>query len=153
MEGFENIIAESQRRRFEQQQCSHSFRTKKNDNNNDTDIAVKRSNRSNNASQQSTFLQDRQKQHTQFYRHEMNRYKTKYETAEKEIRRLHSVVHNVEQALNSALTSPHSDGGEKENNDVVSLPWVLLKNPKLDEIFYMNEETGEVSFEFPTTPL
>lgn len=118
MEGFENIIAESQRRRFEQQQRSHSFRTKKNDNNNDTDIAVKRSKRSNNASQQSTFLQDRQKQHTQFYRHEMNRYKTKYETAEKEIRRLHSVVHNLEQALNSALTSPHSDGGEKENNDV-----------------------------------
>jgi hypothetical protein len=49
--------------------------------------------------------------------------------------------------------SPHSDGGEKENNDVVSLPWVLLKDPELDEIFYMNEETGEVSFEFPTTPL
>ena len=45
-------------------------------------------------------------------------YKTKYETAEKEIRRLHSVAQNLEQALNSALISPHSDGGEKENNDV-----------------------------------
>jgi len=150
MEGFENIIVESQRRRLEQQQRSHSFRIKKNDNNNDTDIAASRSN---NASQQSTFLQDRQKQQTQFYRQEMNRYKTKYETAEKEIRRLHSVVQNLEQALNSALTSPHSDGGEKEDNDVVSLPWVTLKDPESDEIFYMNEETREVSFEFPTTPL
>jgi len=149
MEGFENIIVESQRRRLEHQQRSQSFRIKRNHSNNDTDIAAKR----NNASQQSTFLHDRQKQQTEFYRQEMNRYKTKYETAEKEIRRLHSVVQNLEHALNSALTSPSSDGGEKEDNDVVSLPWVSLKDPESHEIFYMNEETGEVSFEFPTTPL
>lgn len=102
-----------------------------------------------------SFQNKRQQQRIEYYRTEMNRYKVKAEKSEKEVRRLLAVIRNLEEALSVALSSGDTEPSmgiveEKEIDEELPFGWVRVEDPDVrEDIYYMNEETGEISYEIP----
>ena len=78
--------------------------------------------------------------------------RTRAEDAEREMERLKAMVSGLESALTDAIGKSKASkyvNAECINNDgdVVANEWVVVEDPDSDEIFYMNEETGEMKWE------
>lgn len=102
-----------------------------------------------------SFQNERQQQRIEFYRKEINRYKVRAETAEKEVRRLLAVIRSLEEALTASLSSEGTEqsAGTQETDlkgEELPLGWELVEEAEEHGgSYFMNVETGAISYEFP----
>uniref|UniRef100_A0A7S2LLN0 WW domain-containing protein n=1 Tax=Leptocylindrus danicus TaxID=163516 RepID=A0A7S2LLN0_9STRA len=83
---------------------------------------------------------------------EVKRQRMRAEDAEREMDRLKEMVNGLESALAKAIGDTKTSkyvNAECINNDgdVIANEWVVVEDPDSDDVFYMNEETGEMKWD------